>query len=184
MAEDFDVATAADGITALDTVPLGEIDLVVLDAGASRAASPAIGPIRAREGLAGVPILVVSDPDQDAWSARLLREGAQDRVRMPVSAEELRVRALSLVAIKRARDVLGAAVANLAPLVSDTVCPKKPTEVKVSAAAGLPLVIVSPSSLSNSISTWDMLQRKSMRLDALPTVSVPSSPWPRSTPSW
>jgi signal transduction histidine kinase len=112
MAEDFDVATAADGITALDTVPLGEIDLVVLDAGASRAASPAIGPIRAREGLAGVPILVVSDPDQDAWSARLLREGAQDRVRMPVSAEELRLRALSLVAIKRARDVLGAAVAN------------------------------------------------------------------------
>jgi signal transduction histidine kinase len=112
LAEDFDVVIATDGIAALDTVPLGEIDLVVLDAGASRTGDPAIRVIRAREELAGVPILVVFDPDQDAWSARLLQEGAQDRVRMPVSAEELRGRARTLVAIKRVRDVLGAAVAK------------------------------------------------------------------------
>ena len=112
LAEDLDVVTAADGIAALDTLPLGGIDLVVLDVGASRTGAPAIGPIRARAELAEVPILVVSDPDQDAWSDRLLQEGAQDRLRMPVSAEELRGRARTLVAIKRARDVLGADVAN------------------------------------------------------------------------
>jgi signal transduction histidine kinase len=112
LAEDFDVVPAADAIAALEPLPSGGIDLVVLDAGASRSGDPAIAPIRARAELAGVPILVVSDPDQDAWSARLLWEGAEDRVRMPVSAEELRVRARILVAIKRARDVLGAVVAN------------------------------------------------------------------------
>jgi signal transduction histidine kinase len=111
LAEDFDVVTAAD-VAALESLALAGIDLVVLDAGASRTGDPAIAPIRAREELAGIPILVVSDPDQDAWSARFLREGAQDRVRMPVSAEELRARARTLAAIKRARDVLGAAVAH------------------------------------------------------------------------
>jgi signal transduction histidine kinase len=113
LGEDFDVVTAAaDGLAARDSLPVDGIDLVVLDAGVSRSGDPDIGVIRAREELAGVPILVVSDPDQDALSARLLREGVQDRVRMPVSAEELRGRARTLVAIKRARDVLGADVAN------------------------------------------------------------------------
>ena len=112
LAEEFEIVTAADGIAALDTLPLNGIDLVVLDAGANTTGAPAIGAIRARGELTGAPILVVSDPDQDAWSAQFFQEGAQDRVRMPASAEELRVRARSLVAIKRTRDVLGADAAN------------------------------------------------------------------------
>ena len=112
LAEDFDVVAALDGVAALDMLSPGSIDLIVLDAGTSRTGAPAIDAIRAHGELATVPILVVSDPDQDDWGGRLIRLGAQDRVRMPASAEELRARALTLVAIKRTRDVLGAEVAS------------------------------------------------------------------------
>jgi signal transduction histidine kinase len=112
LAEDFDVVAALDGVAALDMLSPGSIDLIVLDAGTSRTGAPAIDAIRAHGELATVPILMVSDPDQDDWGGRLIRLGAQDRVRMPASAEELRARALTLVAIKRTRDVLGAEVAS------------------------------------------------------------------------
>jgi hypothetical protein len=49
LAEDFDVVMVAEGIAAREPLLLGGIDLVVLDAGASRTDDRAIAGIRARE---------------------------------------------------------------------------------------------------------------------------------------
>src|SRR5437867_1495428 len=68
--------------------------------------------IRARSELDAMPIVVLTAKGDDALRVELLREGAQDYVTKPFSAEELRARVANLVTMKRARDVLQHALAS------------------------------------------------------------------------
>ncbi len=62
--------------------------------------------IRARPGLADIPVLVLSARADDEMRIRLLRAGAQDYVTKPFAVEELRARVRNLVSMKQVRDVL------------------------------------------------------------------------------
>ena len=62
--------------------------------------------LRASGELAHMPILLLTAKSDDELRIRLLRDGAQDYVVKPFSAEELRARASNLVTLKRAQDVL------------------------------------------------------------------------------
>jgi signal transduction histidine kinase len=68
--------------------------------------------IRARAELDEMPIVVLTAKGDDALRVELLREGAQDYVTKPFSAEELRARVANLITMKRARDVLQHALAS------------------------------------------------------------------------
>jgi signal transduction histidine kinase len=105
LAEEFDVIAAPDGSAAAGGGLPADIDLVVIAERASGIAA-AVERIRANGELAELPILVVSGPDEDAPGA----EGIQDRVSPSLAPGELRARARNLAAIKRARDLLRAAV--------------------------------------------------------------------------
>jgi len=65
-----------------------------------------IAEIRARPELAAVPIVILTAKADDDLRLRLLRDGAQDYLFKPFSAEELRARVGNLVAVKRAREEL------------------------------------------------------------------------------
>jgi signal transduction histidine kinase len=62
--------------------------------------------LRQRPELQEIPIIVLTAKADDDLRIQLLREGAQDYVTKPFSAEELRARAGNLITLKRARDVL------------------------------------------------------------------------------
>ncbi len=113
LAEDFDVEIVSDVTAELDGRAERRADVIVLDEtsipGAGR---ETVAAIRGRQELVDVPILLISGAAHDAQSLRLLRAGAQDRLPAPVSAEELRARALNLATMKRARDTLKEAVTS------------------------------------------------------------------------
>jgi signal transduction histidine kinase len=62
--------------------------------------------LRARAELDRVPIVLLTSKADEELRIQLLREGAQDYLTKPFSAEELRVRVGNLVTLKRAQDVL------------------------------------------------------------------------------
>jgi signal transduction histidine kinase len=62
--------------------------------------------LRELEGMEGVPIVLLSAKADDELRVRLLREGAQDYLMKPFSAEELQARIANLITVKRAREVL------------------------------------------------------------------------------
>ncbi|HUL58202.1 MAG TPA: ATP-binding protein [Anaeromyxobacteraceae bacterium] len=62
--------------------------------------------MRARRDFDDVPVVVLTAKADDAQRVQLLRDGAQDHLMKPFSAEELRARVLGLVAARRAREVL------------------------------------------------------------------------------
>jgi signal transduction histidine kinase len=63
---------------------------------------------REQPALECVPIILLTAKADDQLKSRLLREGAQDYLTKPFSAEELRARAGNLITAKRARDLLRA----------------------------------------------------------------------------
>jgi signal transduction histidine kinase len=62
--------------------------------------------IRARDELRTTPIVLLTARADDDLRIALLRQGAQDYVIKPFSAEELRARVGNLITLKRAQDVL------------------------------------------------------------------------------
>jgi len=62
--------------------------------------------IRQRPEFDGVPIVLLTAKADEEIKIKLLREGAQDYVMKPFSAEELRARIRNLVSMSRARDLL------------------------------------------------------------------------------
>ncbi|WP_170162380.1 ATP-binding protein [Caldimonas tepidiphila] len=113
LGEDFNVATAFDGQEALEKLLESPPDLLVTDIMMPRLSGDGlVAELRRRRHLDAVPVLVLSAKADDALRNRLLREGAQDYVTKPFSAEELRARARNLSAVKLAREVLQAEVAS------------------------------------------------------------------------
>jgi len=107
LARDFRVSTARDGEEALQKAEALRPDLVVTDVMMPRLGGEAlVAALRERPALAQVPILVLTAREDDRLRVRLLAGGAQDFVVKPFLAEELRVRARNLAAVKRSRDVL------------------------------------------------------------------------------
>src|SRR5206468_2775137 len=84
---------------------------------------------RAHPELNAVPIIVLTAKADDELCAKLLREGAQDYLRKPFSAEELQARIRNLVFMKRARQALQQELAsqneNLAELALDLIARKR-----------------------------------------------------------
>src|SRR3989441_5548814 len=80
---------------------------------------------RAHPELNAVPIIVLTAKADDELCAKLLREGAQDYLRKPFSAEELQARIRNLVFMKRARQALQQELSsqneNLAELALDLI---------------------------------------------------------------
>lgn len=64
--------------------------------------------VRSHPELESVPVVVLTAKADEGLRVRLLREGAQDYLAKPFSAEELEARASNLIAMKRAREVLRA----------------------------------------------------------------------------
>ena len=101
------VIAATDGRDGLEKALQLRPDLIVSDlmmpeiSGSEMAAA-----IRARPELDRIPILILTARAEDELRARLLREGVQDYLVKPFSAEELRARAANLVALKRMREEL------------------------------------------------------------------------------
>jgi signal transduction histidine kinase len=98
---------ATNGAEALQRLADARPDLIVTDV-----MMPVMGgdelvrAVRQRPELQDVPILVLTAKADDELRIRLLREGAQDYVTKPFSAEELLARATNLITLKRSSDVL------------------------------------------------------------------------------
>ncbi|HYO58380.1 ATP-binding protein [Archangium sp.] len=105
--EDYRVITAFDGQAALEKARSLQPDLILTDNLLPRLSGDAlVAAVRQEESLEGVPIVVLSDSADDALKLMLLREGAQDYMVKPFSAEEVRVRVRNLVQLKRVREEL------------------------------------------------------------------------------
>jgi PAS domain S-box-containing protein len=107
LSEEFRVQAATDGQQGLERAREQAPDLIVSDLMMPRlSGDQLIARLREDEALADVPVLVLSAKADDALRLRLLREGAQDYMVKPFSAEELVARVRNLVALKRTRDIL------------------------------------------------------------------------------
>jgi PAS domain S-box-containing protein len=107
LAGDLRVEVAADGEEGLAKALAIDPDVIVTDVMMPRmSGDQMLREIRRRPELDGVPALVLSAKADDRLRIRLLREGAQDYVVKPFSAEEVAARAVNLATMKRARDVL------------------------------------------------------------------------------
>ncbi len=133
LSTDFRVRTAADGQEGLERVRELSPDLIVSDIMMPRmSGAEMIGRLREDRGLDALPILVLSAKADDALRLELLRNGAQDYVVKPFSAEELLARVRNLVMMKRARQVLEAELAlksdNLEALARESARRKRQLE--------------------------------------------------------
>jgi PAS domain S-box-containing protein len=133
LSTDFRVRTAADGQEGLERARELSPDLIVSDIMMPRmSGAEMIGRLREDRGLDALPILVLSAKADDALRLELLRNGAQDYVVKPFSAEELLVRVRNLVTMKRARQVLEAELAlksdNLEALARESARRKRQLE--------------------------------------------------------
>jgi PAS domain S-box-containing protein len=107
LARDYRVAAAFDGQEGLDQALALRPDLIVTDMIMPRlSGDELVRQIRARPELATVPIVVLTAKADEDLRVRLLREGAQDYLTKPFSAQELCARVGNLVMVKRAREVL------------------------------------------------------------------------------
>jgi PAS domain S-box-containing protein len=105
--EDYRVISAFDGQEALEMARLRRPDLILTGILLPRLSGDAlVAALRQEESLEGVPIMVLSTRDDEALKLKLLREGVQDYLVGPFSAEEVRVRVRNLVQLKRVREEL------------------------------------------------------------------------------
>ena len=107
LAVDFRTRSALDGSDGLAAALSSSPDLILTDL-----MMPGVGgeelvhEVRARSELHGVPIVLLTARADDDLRLKLLREGAQDYLTKPFSADELRARVGNLVTLKLAQDVL------------------------------------------------------------------------------
>lgn len=109
IAEVFDVVWAPDGQAALDRAEARRPDLVLTDLVMPRMDGEAlVGRLKAHPDLADVPVVVLTARADEETRVRLLQAGAQDYVSKPFSSAELLARLGNLIALGRARELLGA----------------------------------------------------------------------------
>jgi PAS domain S-box-containing protein len=113
LGDDFRITTAEDGMAGLAQAKATRPDLIVTDLMMPRmSGDELIAELRGDAALQDVPVLVLSAKADEELRIRLLSNGARDYLLKPFSSAELRARAANLVAVKRARDVLQAEVAD------------------------------------------------------------------------
>jgi signal transduction histidine kinase len=113
LASDHRVAAAVDGRRGLEQALALAPDLILTDLMMPEMAGDVlVQELRAHDVLDGVPILVLTAKADDELRVRLLREGVQDFLTKPVTAEELRARVANFVMLKRTRDVLQGALSS------------------------------------------------------------------------
>ena len=113
LAPDHRVATAFDGRSGVDQALALRPDLILTDLMMPVMGGDAlVRELRGHAELESIPILVLTAKADDELRVRLLREGVQDFLTKPVSAEELRARIANFVMLKRTRDVLQAALST------------------------------------------------------------------------
>jgi signal transduction histidine kinase len=115
LAPEFRTEAAHDGTEGLRLALRLRPDLILADVMMPGLGGEALlAAVRSHLDLAFVPVVFLTAKADDALRARLLAEGAQDYVTKPVSIPELRARVGNLTAVKRARDVLQAEIAEQA----------------------------------------------------------------------
>jgi signal transduction histidine kinase len=103
----YQVITAYDGKEGLEKAISTHPDLILSDIMMPvMSGDQLVAEIRKIPELKGLPIMLLTAKADDDLRIRLLREGAQDYVTKPFSAEEVLVRVKNLVTIKRAREAL------------------------------------------------------------------------------
>jgi len=103
LAGDYRTAGAFDGREGLARAAELRPDLVVSDVMMpGMSGDELLAAMRARPELAKTPVVLVTAKTDDEFRVRLLREGAQDFLIKPFSAEELRARVRNLVLARRA----------------------------------------------------------------------------------
>ena len=107
LARDYRIATAFDGQQGLDQALALRPDLIVTDVVMPRLrGDELVRQIRARPELAMIPLVVLTARTDEDLRVTLLREGVQDYLTKPFSAQELCARVRNLIMVKRAREVL------------------------------------------------------------------------------
>ncbi|TMA39581.1 MAG: response regulator [Deltaproteobacteria bacterium] len=107
LGDEYRIATARDGGEGLEQALALGPDLVLSDVmmpGVS--GDELVRTMRERAELDAVPIVLLTAKADDELRVKLLRDGAQDYVMKPFSAEELRARVANLISLKRTREVL------------------------------------------------------------------------------
>jgi PAS domain S-box-containing protein len=107
LARDYRVATAFDGQEGLEKARALGPDLILSDVIMPRlSGDDLVREVRRHPELDTVPLVLLTGKVDDELRVKLLREGAQDYLTKPFSAEELCARARNLVTMKRARQTL------------------------------------------------------------------------------
>lgn len=107
LAGEYRVVTAFDGEQGAAEAARSRPDLILSDVMMPRmSGDQLVQALRERREFDAVPIVLLTAKADDELRVRLLREGAQDYVMKPFSAEELRARVGNLITMKRAREVL------------------------------------------------------------------------------
>jgi len=107
LGDEYRIATAHDGAAGLEQALALRPDLVLSDVmmpGVS--GDQLVRAMRERAELDAVPIVLLTAKADDELRVKLLRDGAQDYVMKPFSAEELRARVANLISMKRTRELL------------------------------------------------------------------------------
>lgn len=107
LAAEYRVATVFNGEEGLRQALALRPDLILSDVMMPRmSGDQLVRAVREQKELDAVPIVLLTAKADDELRVWLLREGAQDYVMKPFSAEELRARVGNLIVMKRAREVL------------------------------------------------------------------------------
>lgn len=122
-AEGASVYTSPDGKAGLEKAKKVVPDLIISDIMMPHmSGDQLVRELKADRSLSDIPVLLLSARADDEMRINLLKEGANDYIIKPFSAEELRVRAKNLLAMKQAKDLLKAEVeissANILDLVN------------------------------------------------------------------
>ena len=113
LGDDYRTVCAFDGKEGLAQAIALQPDLIVSDVMMPvMSGNEMVQRIRALHQLDATPILLLTAKADEEMRVQLLRAGAQDYVMKPFAFEELRARVATLVATKRARDVLQAELAS------------------------------------------------------------------------
>ncbi len=110
---EYRTATARDGREGLEMALALRPDLILSDVMMPRmSGDELVRALRSHPELEGTPVVLLTAKADDALRVKLLRDGAQDYLLKPFSAEEVRVRAGNLITMKRAREVLQVELAS------------------------------------------------------------------------
>jgi signal transduction histidine kinase len=113
LADEYRTTCALDGKEGLAQAIALQPDLIVSDVMMPvMSGDELVRRIRRLPQFDATPILLLTAKADEEMRVQLLRSGAQDYVTKPFASEELRARVASLVATKRARDVLQAELAS------------------------------------------------------------------------